>query len=111
MHKPPVGILATAGQLDYRYVDTVGLAGHSCPTVETAYVLGYRTLGTLYPDQVPERCGIRIEFSEAWDSGVTGIAVDAGTDTSGLLAGPELPGLMAHCLTVVMYFLHQYAEQ
>ena len=75
MHDPLAGLLgaAVAGQLDYGYVDAVKLAGHSCPTVATAYVLGHRALGVLYPDQMPERGGVRIEFTEAQDAGVTGV--------------------------------------
>ncbi len=39
----------------------------------TAYLLGHRALATLYPDQIPERGGVRIEFSERLDAGVTGV--------------------------------------
>ena len=64
---------AESGQFEYGYADAVKLAGHSCPTVATAYLLGHRALATLYPDQIPERGGVRIEFSERLDAGVTGV--------------------------------------
>jgi len=64
---------ALSGQLDYGYADAVKLAGHSCPTVAIAYVLGHRALGLLYPGQMPERGGVRIEFAEDIDDGVTGV--------------------------------------
>lgn len=49
---------AEGGVLEYAYVDVVKLAGHSCPTVAAAYVLGCRALVALYPDSIPERGGM-----------------------------------------------------
>ena len=64
---------AEGGIIEYRYVDAVKLAGHSCPTVAGAWLLTSRLLTALYPDALPERGGIRVDFSETQDSGVTGV--------------------------------------
>ena len=64
---------AEGGVLEYAYVDVVKLAGHSCPTVAAAYVLGCRALAALYPDGLPERGGMRVELADAIDHGVTGV--------------------------------------
>ena len=64
---------ADGGIIEYRYADAVKLAGHSCPTVAGAYLLARRALATLYPDELPERGDIRIDFRNAQESGVTGV--------------------------------------
>jgi hypothetical protein len=56
---------AEGGPLDSGYADTVKLAGHSYPTVATAYVLGHRALSLLYRDAIPER-GERL-LLDHWD--------------------------------------------
>lgn len=61
------------GMIDYRYIDAVRLAGHSCPTVAGAYLLSRRALTMLYPDQIPERGMVQVRFSGAQDEGVTGV--------------------------------------
>ena len=55
---------AEGGIIEYRYVDAVKLAGHSCPTVAGAWLLTSRLLTALYPDALPERGGIRVDFSD-----------------------------------------------
>lgn len=74
---------AEGGLLDYGYADAVRLAGHSCPTVATAYVLGHRALGLLYPDAAPERGGVRIDLAEPLDAGVTGVIASVLTLLTG----------------------------
>lgn len=64
---------AEAGIIEYRYVDAVKLAGHSCPTVAGAYLLTRRVLVALYPDQLPERGEIEVNFREAQEDGVAGV--------------------------------------
>ncbi|HYC43366.1 MAG TPA: hypothetical protein VEB70_10315 [Noviherbaspirillum sp.] len=61
------------GDITYRYIDAVRLAGHSCPTVAGAYLMTRRALALLYPGQVPERGEIRVRFSNAMSEGVTGV--------------------------------------
>ncbi len=64
---------ADGGIIEYRYADAVKLAGHSCPTVAGAYLLTRRALFALYPDELPERGDIQIDFREAQEDGVAGV--------------------------------------
>ncbi|MDP1733595.1 MAG: FmdE family protein [Sulfuritalea sp.] len=61
------------GRIEYRYIDAVKLAGHSCPTVAAAYWMTLKALAALYPDSLPQRGGIRVEFRQDRLSGVTGV--------------------------------------
>lgn len=63
----------TDGILEYAYVDAVKLAGHSCPTVASAYWMTCLGLRALYDDDLPERGAIRVEFREEQLTGVTGV--------------------------------------
>jgi hypothetical protein len=75
VHDPLAGFLGAAGEglIEYRYVDAVKLAGHSCPTVAAAYWMTLKALEHLYPDSLPQRGGIRVEFRQDRLSGVTGV--------------------------------------
>ena len=64
---------AEDGRIEYRYIDAVKLAGHSCPTVAAAYWMTLKALASLYPESLPQRGGIRVEFREELLSGVTGV--------------------------------------
>lgn len=64
---------AENGRIEYHYIDAVKLAGHSCPTVAAAYWMTLKALGSLYPDSLPQRGGIRVEFRQDLLSGVTGV--------------------------------------
>ena len=76
------------GILEYHYLDAVKLAGHSCPTVASAYWMTHRALRALYPDCLPERGNIRVEFSKEADDGVTGVIANV----VGLLTGAAADG-------------------
>lgn len=65
---------AEDGILEYGYGDAVRLAGHSCPTVAGAYWLTWLALEYLYPDSLPERGGITVEFRDNEADGSTGVA-------------------------------------
>jgi hypothetical protein len=64
---------AENGELEYGYHDVVRLTGHSCPTVAAAYWLTCLSLWHLYPDRLPERGGIQVEFQDSARSGSTGV--------------------------------------
>lgn len=64
---------AENGLIEYGYLDAVKLAGHSCPTVAGAYLATRKALEHLYPDTVPERGAIQVEFRDDIASGVTGV--------------------------------------
>lgn len=85
LHDPLAEILgaATGGLITYGYADAVKLAGHSCPTVAGAYLMTSKALGALYPDSVPERGGIRVEFSAAQADGVTAAVAGLLTGAAG----------------------------
>ncbi|AAZ98130.1 conserved hypothetical protein [Thiobacillus denitrificans ATCC 25259] len=73
---------ADGGRIEYGYGDAVKLAGHSCPTVAGAYLMTRAALARLYPDALPERGGIRVDFAASQSAGVTGvIAAVAGLVT------------------------------
>ena len=48
------------GLIEYRYVDAVKLAGHSCPTVAGAWLMTRAALARLYPGETPRRGEIRV---------------------------------------------------
>lgn len=75
VYDPLAGFLgaAEAGIIEYRYIDAVKLAGHSCPTVASAFWMTRLALKALYGEELPSRGGVRVEFSEPRDIGVTGV--------------------------------------
>lgn len=79
---------ADGGLLRYSYLDAVKLAGHSCPTVAGAYLMTLKALAALYPDSVPERGNIRVEFGAAQGEGVTGVIAQI----AGLITGASGEG-------------------
>ena len=64
---------AQDGVLEYRYVDVVRLAGHSCPTVASAFLMTRAALRALYPEGLPQRGELRVELREPAGQGVTGV--------------------------------------
>lgn len=61
---------ADGGLIEYSYLDAVKLAGHSCPTVASAFCLTRRAMRALYGDALPERGGLRVAFSASAADGV-----------------------------------------
>lgn len=64
------------GLVEFSYLDAVRLAGHSCPTVASAYGITRRALAALYSDAMPERGAIRVSFREPVGEGVTGVVAN-----------------------------------
>jgi formylmethanofuran dehydrogenase subunit E len=60
------------GVVEISYLDCAKLAGHSCPTVASAYLMATAGLNTLYPDGLPHRSQISIEMQAPKAEGVTG---------------------------------------
>lgn len=71
------------GVLEYGYEDAVKLAGHSCPTVASAYRLTCLALAALYPGELPERGGVAVEFRNCFEDGVTGVIASVVTLLTG----------------------------
>lgn len=84
---------AEGGVLEYRYLDAVKLAGHSCPTVAGAYGLTRRALIALYGAELPERGGIRVEFREGRAAGVAGVVAAVVTLLTGAAAETGFKGI------------------
>jgi formylmethanofuran dehydrogenase subunit E len=61
------------GVVEISYLDCAKLAGHSCPTVASAYLMATAGLNTLYPDGLPRRSQISIEMQAPKAEGVTGV--------------------------------------
>ncbi len=57
------------GLIEYRYLDAVKLAGHSCPTVAGAWLMTRAALARLYPGQTPHRGEVRVAMREPQDAG------------------------------------------
>lgn len=77
------------GMIEYSYRDAIKLAGHSCPTVASAYWMTLRAVKALYGDEAPERGNIRVEFRQNSTDGVCGVIANisslitgAGNDTA-----------------------------
>lgn len=81
------------GLLDYRYEDVVRLAGHSCPTVAGAFLVGRAALAALYPDGPAERGNISVDMPAAEDHGTTGVIAQVLTLLTGAAAENGFHGL------------------
>ena len=87
---------ADGGIIEYRYADVVKLAGHSCPTVAGAYLLTSRALAALYPDELPERGGIQVDFREAQEDGVAGVMATVIGLVTGAAGAGGFKGIAGH---------------
>ncbi|HSM98975.1 MAG TPA: hypothetical protein VLS47_08175 [Gallionella sp.] len=83
----------TDGILEYGYFDAVRLAGHSCPTVAAAYWSTCKALASLYPDAMPVRGDIRVEFNLDSASGVTGVIANVVSMLTGAMSDNGFKGL------------------
>ena len=81
------------GILQYGYIDAVRLAGHSCPTVASAYWSTCKALDFLYPDTMPVRGAIRVEFRQDSASGVTGVIANVVSMLTGATSENGFKGL------------------
>jgi len=79
---------AEGGVIEYRYLDAVKLAGHSCPTVAGAWLMTRTALARLYPDGLPQRGGLRVELRQGLDEGVAGVIASV----AGLITGAANDG-------------------
>ncbi|MGF1643800.1 MAG: hypothetical protein ACFCUJ_09155 [Thiotrichales bacterium] len=95
LRDPLAGALGAAadGLIEYQYADAVRLAGHSCPTVAGAWLMTRRALAALYPREVPERGGMRIELRDGEGIGVTGVVGNVIALITGAAGEGGFPGL------------------
>ena len=94
-HDPLAEFLGAAadGVIEYRYADAVRLAGHSCPTVASAFLMTRAALAALYGDELPLRGEIRVDIAEAHDAGVAGVIASIATLVTGATADTGFRGL------------------
>lgn len=64
---------ADGGVIDYRYADAVRLAGHSCPTVASAFLMVRGALRALYGAELPRRGEIGVDIAATREEGVAGV--------------------------------------
>ena len=81
------------GILQYSYFDAVRLAGHSCPTVASAYWSTCKALAFLYPDATPVRGEIQVAFSQDSTSGVTGVMANVASMLTGAMSDNGFKGI------------------
>jgi hypothetical protein len=84
---------AEEGKLEYGFSDAVRLAGHACPTVATAYWLTYLALEHLYPQGLPQRGGIKVEFRDDARSGSNGVIATVVQMLTGAAGSSGFKGL------------------
>lgn len=84
---------AAGGIIDYRYEDAVRLAGHSCPTVASAFLMTRAALAALYGDALPVRGEIRVDLAEAHAAGVAGVIASIATLITGATGDTGFRGL------------------
>lgn len=95
MRDPLAGFLGAAvgGLVEYRYIDAVKLAGHSCPTVAAAWLMTRRALQALYGTAVPERGNIRVELRNRRDEGTTGVVANVAALVTGAAGDTGFKGI------------------
>ena len=81
------------GRVDFCYLDAAKMAGHSCPTVASAYWMTCLALKALYGDQLPERGAIRVEFREGLETKVTGVMANVVSLLTGASGDGGFKGL------------------
>jgi len=98
LHDPLADFLGAAceGVLEYRYADVVRLAGHSCPTVASAFLMARAALAALYGDALPERGAVCVELRDPGTEGVTGVVANVLSCSTGATVdtgfqGPRRP--------------------
>lgn len=84
------------GILQYSYIDAVKLAGHSCPTVASAYWSTCKALAFLYPGATPVRGEIKVEFSNDITTGVTGVIANVVSMLTGAMSDNGFKGIGGH---------------
>jgi hypothetical protein len=84
---------ATGGLMRYGYADAVRLAGHSCPTVASAYWLGVRAIKSLFSDEIPIRGDIEVSLRDPLESGTTGVVANVLGLLTGAAGGGGFSGI------------------
>ena len=81
------------GLIEYRYLDAVKLAGHSCPTVAGAWLMARAALARLYPGETPHRGEVRVAMREPHGEGVVGVIARVAGLVTGAAGSSGFQGL------------------
>ncbi len=81
------------GIVEYSYIDAIKLAGHSCPTVASAYWATCKALKALYGEALPERGNVRVEFRQKNTDGVCGVIANVASLLTGAGNNAAFKGL------------------
>ena len=81
------------GLIEYRYLDAVKLAGHSCPTVAGAWLMTRTALARLYPGQTPRRGEVMVAMREPQEAGVVGVIASVAGLVTGAAGNGGFNGL------------------
>lgn len=84
---------AEGGVIEYSYLDAVKLSGHSCPTVAAAWLAVLEALQRLYPGEMPERGGVRVELRGALEEGTTGVVANVAALVTGAAGAGGFKGI------------------
>ena len=81
------------GLLEYSYADAVRLAGHSCPTVASAYLLARAGLRALYGSSTAVRGAVSVTMNGPEGEGTTGVIAQVFTLITGAAADNGFHGI------------------
>jgi hypothetical protein len=84
---------AEDGILEYGFADAVRLTGHACVSVAAAYWMTWLALEQLYPGELPQRGGIKVEFRDDVRSGSNGVIATVVQMLTGAAGGTGFKGL------------------
>ena len=95
MRDPLAELLGSAhdGILEYTYADAVRLTGHSCPTVAASYWLTWLAMRELFPDRLPQRGGVKVEFRDEARVGSTGVVANVVQMLTGAAGSTGFKGI------------------
>jgi formylmethanofuran dehydrogenase subunit E len=93
------------GLIKIKYLSIVKMAGHSCPTVAIAYLMTLKALKVLYPNSLPVRGEIKVEFKEDESEGVIGVIASVISNITGATEVSGFKGLGGkHSRVNLMFF-------
>lgn len=81
------------GIIEFSYLDIVKSAGHSCPTVASAYLMTKKGLDALFVDEIPIRGSIKVEFKEKAITGVSGVIGKVVSQITGATTNDGFKGI------------------
>lgn len=84
---------AEDGLLEYGFGDAVRLTGHACVAVGSAYWMTWLALEQLYPQGLPQRGGIKVEFRDDVRSGGSGVVATVVQMLTGAAGSSGFKGL------------------